>query len=162
MLSSELEYCLNEAFQKAREERHEFITVEHLLLALLDTPQGIEILKACGADLGRLRRVLKEFVEDSTPRLSADDDDDADVQKTLGLQRALQRAVLHGQQSGRKEVGPANVLVAIFGEKQSQAVYLLSLQDVSRLDVTNYIAHRVPKIQEPKAHDGDDGALDGE
>jgi ATP-dependent Clp protease ATP-binding subunit ClpA len=162
MLSSELEYCLNEAFQKAREERHEFITVEHLLLALLDTPQVIEILKACGADLGRLRRELKEFVEDSTPRLRADDDEDADVQTTLGFQRVLQRAVFHVQQSGRKEVGPANVLVAIFGEKQSQAVYLLGLQDVGRLDVVNFISHGVPKIQEPKGQDADDGALDGE
>src|SRR5690606_3828114 len=104
----------------------------------------------------------KEFVEDSTPRLRADDDEDADVQTTLGFQRVLQRAVFHVQQSGRKEVGPANVLVAIFGEKQSQAVYLLSLQDVSRLDVTNYVAHGVPKIQEPKVHEAEDGSLDGE
>ncbi len=117
MLSSELEYCLNEAFQRAREQRHEFITVEHLLLALLDTPQVIEILKACGGDLGRLRRELKEFIDDSTPRLRGDDAEDADVQPTLGFQRVLQRAVFGVQSSGRKEVTPANVLVAIFGEK---------------------------------------------
>ena len=125
MLSSELEYCLNDAFQRAREERHEFITVEHLLLALLDTPTVIETLKACGADLARLRRELKEFIEGSTPRLRGEDDEGTEVQPTLGFQRVLQRAVFHVQSSGRKEVTPINVLVAIFGEKQSQAVYLL-------------------------------------
>ena len=101
MLSSELEYCLNEAFQKSREERHEFITVEHLLLALLDIPQVTEILRACGADLMRLRQELADFVDDSTPRLRADDEDDVDVQPTLGFQRVLQRAVFHVQSSGR-------------------------------------------------------------
>jgi ATP-dependent Clp protease ATP-binding subunit ClpA len=148
MLSNELEYCLNDAFQRAREERHEFITVEHLLLALLDTPQVVETLKACGADLSRLRRELKEFIDDSTPRLRHEEDDEAapDVQPTLGFQRVLQRAVFHVQSSGRKEVSPVNVLVAIFGEKQSQAVYLLGLQDVARLDVVNYVSHGVPKI----------------
>jgi ATP-dependent Clp protease ATP-binding subunit ClpA len=150
MLSSELEYCLNDAFHRAREERHEFITVEHLLLALLDTPQVIEILKACGTDLARLRRELKEFIDDSTPRLKSDEDEDADVQPTLGFQRVLQRAVFHVQSSGRKEVTPVNVLVAIFSEKQSQAVYLLSLQDVARLDVVNFVSHGVPKIQDAK------------
>jgi ATP-dependent Clp protease ATP-binding subunit ClpA len=162
MLSNELEYCLNDAFQRAREERHEFITVEHLLLALLDTPPVVETLKACGADLVRLRRELKEFIDDSTPRLRTDDDDEtADVQPTLGFQRVLQRAVFHVQSSGRKEVTPVNVLVAIFGEKQSQAVYLLNLQDVGRLDVVNYVSHGVPKIQDAKS-ESDDSAAEAE
>ncbi len=163
MLSNELEYCLNDAFQRAREERHEFITVEHLLLALLDIPQVIEVLKSCGADLGRLRRELKEFIEDSTPRLSGEEDDESDVQPTLGFQRVLQRAVFHVQSSGRKEVTPVNVLVAIFSEKQAQAVYLLSLQDVGRLDVVNYVSHGVPKISNsPKPDIDDAAAMEGE
>ena len=162
MLSSELEYCLNDAFHRAREERHEFITVEHLLLALLDTPQVIEILKACGTDLARLRRELKEFIDDSTPRLKSEEDDDADVQPTLGFQRVLQRAVFHVQSSGRKEVTPVNVLVAIFSEKQSQAVYLLSLQDVARLDVVNFVSHGVPKIQDAKPDADDSTAIESE
>src|SRR5690606_5029201 len=150
MLSSELEYCLNEAFQRSREERHEYITVEHLLLALLDIPQFIEILRACGADIARLRQELSDFIEDSTPRLRPDEEDDVDVQPTLGFQRVLQRAVFHVQSSGKKEVTPVNVLVAIFSEKQSQAVYFLNLQDVSRLDVVNYISHGVAKLHEDK------------
>ena len=162
MLSTELEYCLNDAFHRAREERHEFITVEHLLLALLDTPQVIEILKACGTDLARLRRELKEFIDDSTPRLKSEEDDDADVQPTLGFQRVLQRAVFHVQSSGRKEVTPVNVLVAIFSEKQSQAVYLLSLQDVARLDVVNFVSHGVPKIQDAKPDADDSTAIESE
>ncbi|HEX6998476.1 MAG TPA: ATP-dependent Clp protease ATP-binding subunit ClpA [Gammaproteobacteria bacterium] len=162
MLSSELEYCLNEAFQRAREQRHEFITVEHLLLALLDTPQVIEVLKACGGDLGRLRRELKEFIDDSTPRIRPDEGDEVDVQPTLGFQRVLQRAVFHVQSSGRKEVTPTNVLVAIFGEKQSQAVYLLGLQDIVRLDVVNYISHGVSKRDDPKPDPEDEGGFEGE
>ena len=139
MLSSELEFCLKEAFQRARDERHEFMTVEHLLLALLDTPQVVEILKGCGADLERLASDLNESIDDSTPCMPHDADEDAEPQSTLGFQRVLQRAVFQVQQSGRKEVQPANVLVAIFSEKQSQAVYLLGLQDVTRLDVTQYL-----------------------
>ena len=165
MLSNELEYCLNDAFQRARDERHEFITVEHLLLALLDTPQVIETLKACGTDLVRLRRELKEFIDASTPRLRGEEEDEAtDVLPTLGFQRVLQRAVFHVQSSGRKEVTPANVLVAIFGEKQSQAVYLLGLQDVGRLDVVNYVSHGVPKIQDakPETDDGNGEERGGE
>ena len=162
MLSSELEYCLNDAFHRAREERHEFITVEHLLLALLDTPQVIEILKACRTDLARLRRELKEFIDDSTPRLKSEEDEDADVQPTLGFQRVLQRAVFHVQSSGRKEVTPVNVLVAIFSEKQSQAVYLLSLQDVARLDVVNFVSHGVPKLQDAKPDADDSTAIESE
>jgi ATP-dependent Clp protease ATP-binding subunit ClpA len=162
MLSSELEYCLNEAFQRARDEHHEFITVEHLLLALLDTPQVIEVLKACGADLGRLRRELKEFIDDSTPRLRADENDEVDVQPTLGFQRVLQRAVFHVQSSGRKEVSPINVLVAIFSEKQSQAVYLLGLQDIVRLDVVNFVSHGVSKLQDSKGDADEEIAAESE
>jgi ATP-dependent Clp protease ATP-binding subunit ClpA len=143
VLSSELEICLNEAFQAAREARHEFMTVEHLLLAIVDTPKVREILRGCGADASRLARELREFIEQTTPRLKQDDD--REVQPTLGFQRVLQRAVFHVQSSGRKEVSVANVLVAIFSEKHSHAAYLLALQDVSRLDVVNYISHGLSK-----------------
>ena len=162
MLSTELEYCLNDAFQRAREERHEFITVEHLLLALLDTPTVIETLKACGTDLARLRRELKEFIEGATPRIRGEEDEGTEVQPTLGFQRVLQRAVFHVQSSGRKEVTPINVLVAIFSEKQSQAVYLLGLQDVTRLDVVNFVSHGVPKVQEASKGEPDESAAEGE
>ncbi len=148
MLSSELEICLNEAFQSAREARHEFMTVEHLLLAIVDTPKVREILRACGADVVRLRKDLKDFIDQTTPRLK--DDDDREVQPTLGFQRVLQRAVFHVQSSGKKEVTTANVLVAIFSEKHSHAAYLLSMQDVARLDVVNYIAHGLSKVAEDR------------
>jgi ATP-dependent Clp protease ATP-binding subunit ClpA len=162
MLSTELEYCLNDAFQRAREERHEFITVEHLLLALLDTPTVIETLKACGTDLARLRRELKEFIEGATPRLRGEEEEGTEVQPTLGFQRVLQRAVFHVQSSGRKEVTPINVLVAIFSEKQSQAVYLLGLQDVTRLDVVNFVSHGVPKVQEASKAEPEESAVESE
>ena len=139
MLSSELEFCLNEAFQRARELRHEYMTVEHLLLAVLGTPTVREILKSCGGDLVALEQDLEKFIADTTPRLP--EDDEREVQPTLGFQRVLQRAVFHVQSSGKKDVGVANVLVAIFSEKQSHAAYLLSLQDISRLDVVNYVSH---------------------
>jgi ATP-dependent Clp protease ATP-binding subunit ClpA len=165
MLSSELEFCLNEAFRRARERRHEFMTVEHLLLALLDVPAAIEILKACSVNLTTLRGELTEFIDETTPRLS--DEDEQEVQPTLGFQRVLQRAVFHVQSSGRKEVTASNVLVAIFGEKQSHAVYLLSLQDVSRLDVVNYISHGLTRSSEepqekPEAGEGNEAEKDGE
>jgi len=115
LLSKELEICLNDAFQQAREERHEFITVEHLLLALLDTPRAYEILRACGANLDQLREELLTFIRNNTPRFDTGETDD--VQPTLGFQRVLQRAVFHVQSSGRKEVTAGNVLVAIFGER---------------------------------------------
>ena len=161
MLSSELEICLNEAFQAAREARHEFMTVEHLLLAIIDTPKVQEILRGCGADATRLRKELQEFIEQTTPRLKQDDD--REVQPTLGFQRVLQRAVFHVQSSGKKEVSVANVLVAIFSEKHSHAAYLLTLQDVSRLDVVNYISHGLSKTgderetrsEEPSQGEGD-------
>ncbi|MEO0057642.1 MAG: Clp protease ClpX, partial [Pseudomonadota bacterium] len=146
MLSSELEICLNEAFQGAREARHEFMTVEHLLLAIIDTPKVREILSACGADATRLQKELKEFVDQTTPRLKQDDD--REVQPTLGFQRVLQRAVFHVQSSGKKEVSVANVLVAIFSEKHSHAAYLLGLQEISRLDVVNFISHGLSKSED--------------
>ncbi|MBT8103581.1 MAG: ATP-dependent Clp protease ATP-binding subunit ClpA [Gammaproteobacteria bacterium] len=144
MLSSELEFCLNEAFQRARDRRHEFMTVEHLLLSLLDIPKVHEILKACDGNITELRRQLAECVDEQTPLLA--DDDDTDVQPTLGFQRVLQRAVFHVQSSGKKEVTGSNVLVAIFSEKQSQAVYFLNLQDITRLDVVNFISHGLPQV----------------
>ncbi len=144
MLSSELEFCLNEAFQNARDNRHEFMTVEHLLLALLDIPKVHEILKACDTNVIQLRRQLAEYVDEATPLMPVDEE--GDVQPTLGFQRVLQRAVFHVQSSGKKEVTGSNVLVAIFSEKQSQAVYFLSLQSVSRLDIVNYISHGMPQL----------------
>jgi len=149
MLSSELEFCLNEAFQQARTKRHEYMTVEHLLLAILDVPTVTEILKGCGADIPRIRRELEQFIEESTPRLA--EGSEQDVQPTLGFQRVLQRAVFHVQSSGKKEVRGDNVLVAIFGEKQSHAVYLLGLQDVTRLDVINFISHGLSKLRDDAA-----------
>jgi ATP-dependent Clp protease ATP-binding subunit ClpA len=143
VLSQELEFCLNDAFAGAREARHEFMTVEHLLLAIVDTPKVREVLKSCGADTAKLKAELKQFIDQTTPRLAAGED--RDVQPTLGFQRVLQRAVFHVQSSGKKEVTVANVLVAIFSEKQSHAAYLLSMQDVSRLDVVNFIAHGLSK-----------------
>ena len=160
MLSSELEFCLNEAFQRARDSRHEFMTVEHLLLALLDIPKVHEILKACNSNIPELRRQLTEFIEEQTPLLPHDDD--TDVQPTLGFQRVLQRAVFHVQSSGKKEVTSSNVLVAIFSEKQSQAVYYLNLQDVTRLDVVNYISHGMPQLPGEGGHDEEETALDNE
>ena len=144
MLSSELEFCLNEAFQRARDQRHEFMTVEHLLLALLDIPRVHDILKACNGNIPELRRQLTEFIDEQTPLLPEDDEND--VQPTLGFQRVLQRAVFHVQSSGKQEVSGSNVLVAIFSEKQSQAVYFLNLQDITRLDVVNYISHGMPQV----------------
>jgi len=147
---------LNDAFAGAREARHEFMTVEHLLLAIVDTPKVREILKSCGADTAKLKTELKQFIDQTTPRLPAGED--RDVQPTLGFQRVLQRAVFHVQSSGKKEVTVANVLVAIFSEKQSHAAYLLSMQDVSRLDVVNFIAHGLSKAGGEERSERDDGA----
>ncbi|MEM9386414.1 MAG: ATP-dependent Clp protease ATP-binding subunit ClpA [Pseudomonadota bacterium] len=146
MLSRELEFTINEGFRRAREKGHEFITVEHLLLALLDVPEVEEILHACRADVLELKRQLTEFIDESTP--VAGTERDQEVQPTLGFQRVLQRAVFHVQSSGKSEVGPANVLVAIFGEKKSQAIHLLNAQDVKRLDVVNFISHGISKIDD--------------
>jgi len=160
VLSNELEYCLNDAFHQAREARHEYLTVEHLLLAILDTPKVREILRACGADLAKLKQEVKEHIDQSTPRL--DESEEREVQPTLGFQRVLQRAVFHVQSSGKKEVGVANVLVAIFSEKQSHAVYLLNRQHVARLDVVNYISHGLSKIAEEKTSEKEDTQTEGE
>jgi ATP-dependent Clp protease ATP-binding subunit ClpA len=155
VLSQELEFCLNDAFAGAREARHEFMTVEHLLLAIVDTPKVREVLKSCGADTAKLKTELKQFIDQTTPRLPAGED--RDVQPTLGFQRVLQRAVFHVQSSGKKEVTVANVLVAIFSEKQSHAAYLLSMQDVSRLDVVNFIAHGLSKAGGEERSEREDG-----
>jgi len=161
VLSQELEFCLNDAFASAKETRHEFMTVEHLLLAIVDTPKVREILKSCGADTAKLKTELKQFIDQTTPRLPAGED--RDVQPTLGFQRVLQRAVFHVQSSGKKEVTVANVLVAIFSEKQSHAAYLLSMQDVSRLDVVNFIAHGLSKAGgEERSEREDGGAAPGD
>ncbi len=159
MLSNELEYCLNDAFHQAREARHEYLTVEHLLLAILDTPKVREVLRACGADTIKLKQELKEHIDQSTPRL--EEGEEREVQPTLGFQRVLQRAVFHVQSSGKKEVGVSNVLVAIFSEKQSHAVFLLNRQHVTRLDAVNYISHGLSKIAEEKT-DKEESAGDGE
>ena len=159
MLSSELEFCLNEAFQRARDQRHEFMTVEHLLLALLDIPKVHEILKACNANIPELRRQLIEFIDEQTPLIAHDDE--TDVQPTLGFQRVLQRAVFHVQSSGKKEVTGSNVLVAIFSEKQSQAVYFLNLQDITRLDVVNLLSHGMPTLS-PETGEETEAQVDAE
>jgi ATP-dependent Clp protease ATP-binding subunit ClpA len=150
MLSKDLEYTLNEAFRGARAKRHEFMTVEHLLLALLDNNDAIRVLKACGADIGSLRGDLVEFVDATTP-LIPEDERQRDTQPTLGFQRVLQRAVFHVQSSGKSEVTGANVLVAIFSEQESQAVFFLKTQSVARLDVVNYMTHGISKV----SNDGD-------
>ena len=160
MLSSELEFCLNEAFQRARDRRHEFMTVEHLLLALLDIPKVHEILKACNANVPELRRQLAECVDEQTPLLP--DDVETDVQPTLGFQRVLQRAVFHVQSSGKKEVTGSNVLVAIFSEKQSQAVYFMNLQDITRLDVVNFISHGLPQVPGEGGDEESETQLEGD
>src|SRR4249919_2175233 len=153
MIAQELEVSLHMAFVEARQKQHEFITVEHLLLAMLDNPSAAEVLKACGVDLDELRGVLTDFIGEHTPRLSPHSD--ADTQPTQGFQRVIQRAILHVQSSGKKEVTGANVLVAIFGEKESHAVYFLNQRGVTRLDVVNYIAHGITKNPQAKQEKGE-------
>jgi len=153
MIAQELEVSLHMAFVEARQKQHEFITVEHLLLAMLDNPSAAEVLKACGVDLDELRGVLTDFIGEHTPRLSPHSD--ADTQPTQGFQRVIQRAILHVQSSGKKEVTGANVLVAIFGEKESHAVYFLNQRGVTRLDVVNYIAHGITKNPQQKPEKGE-------
>ena len=152
MLDKELEHTLNDAFRRIRERRHEFMTVEHLLLALLDNRSAAEVLKACGANLNVLHNDLVKFIDDNCTILP--ENDERETQPTLGFQRVLQRAVFHVQSSGRKEVTGANVLVAIFGERESHAVYLLSRQNIARLDVVNFIAHGVSKVPEEERAPG--------
>ncbi|HNR23448.1 MAG TPA: ATP-dependent Clp protease ATP-binding subunit ClpA [Steroidobacteraceae bacterium] len=161
MLSSELEYCLNDAFREARDSRHEFLTVEHLLYSIVETTRVREILRACGADIAKLKPELHAHIQETTPRLP--EGDDREVQPTLGFQRVLQRAVFHVQSSGGKEVGVGNALVAIFSEKQSHAVYLLEKQGVTRLDVVNYVSHGLSKVAEEKPEvGGEQGDGEGE
>ncbi len=149
MIAQELEVSLHIAFVEARQKRHEFITVEHLLLALLDNPTAAEALRACGGNVDQLRKDITQFVAEHTPTVPGDNE--IDTQPTLGFQRVIQRAILHVQSSGKKEVNGANVLVAIFGEKDSHAVYFLQKQGITRLDVVNYISHGISKLPHPKA-----------
>ncbi|PAU78030.1 ATP-dependent Clp protease ATP-binding subunit ClpA [Halomonas salipaludis] len=170
MLSKELELTLNTAFTVARSKRHEFMTVEHLLLALLDNASAADVLRACGANLEKLRSDLQDFINSTTP-LIPEDQVDRETQPTLGFQRVLQRAVFHVQSSGKSEVTGANVLVAIFSEQESQAVYFLKQQNVARVDAVNYIAHGISKVsghtQNPSsapssdAEEGEEGGNEG-
>ena len=156
MLNKDLELTLNLAFRFARERRHEYMTVEHLLLALLDNPSAGEALKSCGANIERLRTELSNFIDSTTP-LIPDGDLDRDTQPTLGFQRVLQRAVFHVQSSGKSEVNGANVLVAIFSEQESQAVFLLKKVDINRLDIVNFISHGVIKADKLEQNDEQSG-----
>ena len=148
MIAQELEVSLHMAFMEARQKRHEFITVEHLLLAMLDNPSASEVLRACAANIDELRKQLTEFINEHTPVVSGEE---VDTQPTLGFQRVIQRAILHVQSSGKKEVTGANVLVAIFGEKDSHAVYFLHQKGVTRLDVVNFISHGISKVPQTSA-----------
>src|SRR5678815_37544 len=158
MVAQELDVSLHMAFVEARQKRHEFITVEHLLLALLDNPTAAEVLRACGANMDELRKSLTQHIAEQTPRIAADRE--VDTQPTLGFQRVIQRAILHVQSSGKKEVTGANVLVAIFGEKDSHAVYFLQQQGIARLDVVNYISHGITKT--PQSAQGKNADQDAE
>ena len=167
MIAQELEVSLHMAFVEARQQRHEFITVEHLLLALLDNPSAAEVLRACSANIDDLRSALTNFIKDNTPQVGGTEE--VDTQPTLGFQRVIQRAIMHVQSTGngKKEVTGANVLVAIFGEKDSHAVYYLHQQGITRLDVVNFIAHGIRKsdppeaaksAENPSASEGEEGA----
>ncbi len=165
MIAQELEVSLHMAFVEARQQRHEFITVEHLLLALLDNPSAAEVLRACSANMDDLRKSLSGFIKENTPTVGGTEE--VDTQPTLGFQRVIQRAIMHVQStgSGKKEVTGANVLVAIFGEKDSHAVYYLHQQGVTRLDVVNFIAHGIKKSDPPeptKSSENNSGSGGGE
>ncbi len=162
MIAQELEVSLHMAFVEARQQRHEFITVEHLLLALLDNPSAAEVLRACSANVDDLRKSLANFIKDNTPQVAGSDD--VDTQPTLGFQRVIQRAIMHVQSTGngKKEVTGANVLVAIFGEKDSHAVYYLHQQGVTRLDVVNFIAHGIKKSDPPEPTKAGESAAENE
>ena len=155
MLNKDLELTLNAAFREARTRRHEFMTVEHLLLALLDNPSASEALNACGVNISGLKYELLEFIDETTPVIP-DLEEERETQPTLGFQRVLQRAVFHVQSSGKNEVTGVNVLVAIFSEQESQAVYLLKKNDVSRLDIVNFISHGISKTDDDLGDDTDD------
>jgi ATP-dependent Clp protease ATP-binding subunit ClpA len=160
MFSKDLELTIGQCYKDAREQRHEFMTVEHLLLALIENPSAAAVLRACNADLVKLGKDLKSIIVETVPVLPSGDE--RDTQPTLGFQRVLQRAVYHVQSSGRKEVTGANVLVAIFGEKDSHAVYFLNQQEVTRLDVVNYISHGVAKIGQESAQPASEPGKEGE
>src|SRR6266545_345103 len=160
MIAQELEVSLHMAFVEARQKRHEFITVEHLLLALLDNPTAAEVLRACAANIEELRKALGDFITAHTPTVAGTGE--IDTQPTLGFQRVIQRAILHVQSSGKKEVTGANVLVAIFGEKESHAVYFLNQRGVTRLDVVNYIAHGITKSPQHKQEKSSEAKEEGE
>ncbi len=160
MIAQELEVSLHMAFMDARQKRHELITVEHLLLAMIDNPTAAEVMRACGAKLEVLRTELNQYIEEHTPTVGGQED--VDTQPTLGFQRVIQRAMLHVQSSGKKEVTGANVLVAIFGEKDSHAVFFLHQQGVTRLDVVNFISHGVSKVGETAKPEGADTESDAE
>ena len=160
MIARELEVSLHMAFVEARQKRHEFITVEHLLLALLDNPSAAETLRACGGNIEQLRKDLSTFIAEHTPTVEGEED--IDTQPTLGFQRVIQRAILHVQSSGKKEVNGANVLVAIFGEKDSHAVYYLQKQEITRLDMVNFIAHGISKVQPSPARTEAEGEAEGD
>src|SRR5437763_14272826 len=162
MIAQELEVSLHMAFVEARQARHEFITVEHLLLALLDNPSAAEVLRACAVNIEDLRKTLTNFIGDNTPTVPGTGE--VDTQPTLGFQRVIQRAIMHVQSAsnGKKEVTGANVLVAIFGEKDSHAVYYLHQQGVTRLDVVNYIAHGIKKSDPPEPAKPSEGSSSSE
>jgi ATP-dependent Clp protease ATP-binding subunit ClpA len=148
MIAQELEVSLHMAFMDARRKRHEFISVEHLLLAMIDNPSAADVLRACGANLDQLKKQLGDFIDEHTPTVPGETE--VETQPTLGFQRVIQRAILHVQSSGKKEVTGANILVAIFGEKDSHAVYYLHQQGISRLDVVNFISHGITKQRSPQ------------
>lgn len=152
MLNKALELTLNDAFRLARERHHELMTVEHLLVALLDNPDASEVLRACGTNFEQLKEELLSYIDRSTPSFETEDDS-SDTQPTLGFQRVLQRAVFHVQSSGNAEVTGANVLVAIFSEQESQAVYLLNKHDITRLDIVNFISHGISRMQDEEHPD---------
>ena len=162
MIAQELEVSLHMAFVEARQQRHEFITVEHLLMALLDNPSAAEVLRACAANIEDLRKSLATFIKENTPTVGGTDE--VDTQPTLGFQRVIQRAIMHVQSTGngKKEVTGANVLVAIFGEKDSHAVYYLHQQGVTRLDVVNFIAHGIKKSDPPEPAKGNESSSSSE
>ena len=161
MLNKELEFTLNLAFKEAKDKRHEFMTVEHLLLALLDNPSAANVLQACEANIEELRHHLEEFIQETTPIIPLEEDD-RETQPTLGFQRVLQRAVFHVQSAGKTEVNGANVLAAIFSEQESQAVYFLRRENITRLDVINYISHGISKYHSNEMREGMHSMLEDE
>ncbi len=160
MIAQELEVSLHLAFMDARQKRHEFITVEHLLYAMLDNPSASEVLRACAVNIETLRQQLADFIAEHTPTVAGTED--IDTQPTLGFQRVIQRAILHVQSSGKKEVTGANVLVALFGEKDAHAVFFLTQQNLTRLDVVNYLSHGTSKTEQPESASTETNTSSGE